>query len=232
MEVIDPIPVKFDVGELLRSQRVGRLKEKEVAPLIEKCYQLIEPKAVYTFVNVTSIEKDEVHLKSGHVVKSIILADMLENDQTIVPYVVTIGLRLEKQASSEAKSSLLRAWALERMGDYALGKAAAYVRCRVEEKMGSPVSSFGPGTGTGKLFGIEQQEILFQILDPPKSIGVCLTPSYLMVPRKSVSGTFAVTRREYVACQYCPRERCEGRRRPYSGEYYACLLYTSDAADE
>jgi len=224
MKVIDNIPVEFDMDELLRNLGVGRvrrLKGEEITPLIDECRGLIEPKAVYTFESVRKIEKDEILLKSGHTLKSIILADTLENDQEVAPYVVTIGPRLEKHASEESRNSILRGWTLDSIGDYALGKAAAYIRSRVEEKLGSHISGFGPGTGTGRLFSIEQQQVLFQILDPPRNIGVSLTASYLMVPRKSVSGILAATSQEYVACQYCPREKCENRRKPFSGEYYS-----------
>jgi len=84
----------------------------------------------------------------------------------------------------------------------------------VEETLGANVSCFSPGSGTGRLFGIEQQRVLFEILDPKKNIKVELAPSFLMVPRKSVSGIYAVTRQEYFACQYCPRERCQNRKNP------------------
>jgi len=169
-------------------------------------------------LRVIGIEDDDVHLEGGHTLKSIVLADMLERRQEVAPHVVTIGPKLEQDASMLGKENVFRAWALERIGDYALARAALHVRSLVEEKLGDAISSFGPGTGTGKLFGINQQGVLFQILDPFKNIGVSLMPSYLMVPRKSISGVFAATTREYVACQYCPR-KCEYRRRQFSGEY-------------
>jgi len=231
MEVIDSIPVELDTREILpiiRAKRLGRLEEKNIGALLDECRRLIEPKAVYTFLRAKTIEKDEVRLDSGHTLTSIILADMLERDQEIATHVVTIGPRLEKEVSEAGRSSVLRAWVLENMGDHALAKAGAYVRSRVEERLGSAISGFGPGTGTGRLFGIEQQKVLFQILDPAKNIGVSLTPGYLMVPRKSVSGVFAATSREYVACQYCPREKCQNRRKPFSGEYYSVRCENRD----
>lgn len=222
IEVLNPILVELDVEEFLQTKGaeklVKRLRNRQIAPLIQKCRQLVEPKAAYKFVKVMNIEKDEVRLNSGDVLKGIILGDMLEDEQTIVPCVATIGPRLEKQASEEAKHSIIRAWILERIGDYALSKTVAYVRSIVEERLGSAVSSFSPGSGTGKLFGIEQQRILFRILEPHKNIRVRLTPSYLMVPRKSSSRIFAATRQEYVACQYCPR-KCEFRGNAFRGEY-------------
>jgi len=222
VKVIDSLAVKLDAEEFLNTKEVerlrGRLKNMEIAVLIERCSRLIEPKAVYRPVEVMSIENDEVRLETGDRLESIVLADMLECGQTIVPGAVTIGPRLEKEASVEGRNSVLQGWILERMGDYALGKAVAHVRSLVEKSLGRDVSSFSPGSGTGRLFSIEQQEILFKILDPQTNIGVHLTESYLMVPRKSSSGVFAATHHQYVACQYCPR-RCEFRGKPFGGEY-------------
>jgi len=222
VKVIDSLAVKLDAEEFLNTKEVerlrGRLENVVVAALIERCSRLIEPKAVYRPVEVMSVENDEVRLETGDRLESIVLADMLECGQTIVPGVVTIGPRLEKEASVEGRNSVLQGWILERMGDYALGEAVAHVRSLVERSLGRDVSSFSPGSGTGRLFSIEQQEILFKILDPQTNIGVHLTESYLMVPRKSSSGVFAATHHQYVACQYCPR-RCEFRGKPFGGEY-------------
>ena len=41
----------------------------------------------------------------------------------------------------------------------------------------------------------------------------------LMMPKKSVSGVFAVTDEEYIACQYCPK-KCEDRASAFRGEYH------------
>ena len=219
-KVIDHIPVELDLEEFLRVLRVRRLKKKDVDLLLRRCHQLIEPKAVYAFVNVSRIEMDKVKLSSGDSLRSIILAEMLEEGQKIALYVVTIGCRLENVIPRESEGSILKAWTIEKIGDYALGKASAHIRSHVEEVLGGAVSSFSPGSGTGKLFDIKQQKTIFKVLDPPRTVGVDLTRSHLMVPRKSVSGVFAATRWEYIACQFCPRERCESRRRPFSGEYY------------
>jgi len=221
MIVVDPVPMEVHMEELPRIPEIGRASQKEIASLAGICLKLIRPRAVYSSVKVMSLRNDEVLLSTGEVLHSIILADTLKPEQTIAPYVVTIGSGVEKRVLEEGRTSILRAWLLERIGDHALGKAAGYVRSQVEEMFGGRVSSFSPGTGTGKLFGIEQQKVIFGILDPPRNIGVELTSSYLMVPRKSVSGVFAAASQEYVACQYCPRERCLNRRRPFSGEYYS-----------
>jgi hypothetical protein len=216
MEVIDPVPFELDVEDLLETLINRRLREKDIIPLIDECRQLIEPKAVYEFLRVINVDNDVIHIEGGYSIKSIILGDMLEDNQTIVPYVVTIGHYLEKKASEQ--KNILRAFIMEQIADYAVSKARLYISSLAKERLGSTVYNFSPGSGTGKLFDISQQEIIFKIIDPNATIGVSLSPSYVMQPRKSISGILAATPIEYVACEYCPR-KCENRTKEYSGEY-------------
>jgi len=219
-QVVDHIPVEYDEEELWRELHVEKLKgkRKEIASLIEESRELIEPKAVYTYFEVVRIEGNSVRLESGDVLNGIILADMLRCGQKVAPYVATIGPKLEDHASKLAGDNMLLAFFLDKIGNYALKIAEENIRSLVEKTLGDKISNFGPGEGTGKLFGIEQQAVLFQILQPFNSIGVRLTPSYLMIPKKSVSGVFAVTDEEYIACQYCPK-KCEDRASVFRGEY-------------
>jgi len=219
LEVIEQFPIRFDVQEMLRTFRVRTLTQNDLSIIVEDCRSLFEPKAVYVFDKVARIQHEHVHLGSGHVLKSLVLADSLENEQPLAIYVITIGPELEKKSSEMSKLSMLQGWIMESIGDYALRKAFNFFESMIEKTLGPNLSSFGPGSGTGKLFGIEQQKVLFEILNPETEIGVTLTPSYLMVPRKSISGVIASTREKYVACQYCPREKCQNRRKPFSGEY-------------
>ena len=219
MKVIDPVPLKLDGAELAENLEPRRLSE-EAVKLLEKARPLIQPKAVYTSVRVSRFENDLVHLENGQALRGVVLADMLSAGQEIMPYVVTIGLKLENEISRT--KSLLHSYLLEKIGDYALHKALAYLKSLAAERLARgpvSVSEFSPGTGTGELFGIEQQMSLFQILDgAASSVRVHLTPSLMMIPRKSVSGVLAATLREYVACAYCPRQ-CESRSTLFVGEY-------------
>lgn len=214
VEVLRDIPADFEEKEVESMLAAGRLKDRmsDISGLIMRSRPLIDPKAVYAFDNVSRIDGDDIHLKSEHVLKSIILADTLQSGQEIAVYVVTIGPKLEEEASKLAKENLFGALTLERIGDIAVQKAGNYLRSKIQRRMGNSISNFGPGTGTGKLFNINQQEVLFEILDPLKNIEVRLTPSYLMIPRKSISGVLAALNKEYVACEYCPR-KCEFRRK-------------------
>jgi len=216
MEVLDPIPFELDVEDLIETLTNRRLREKDIAPLIDECSRLIEPKGVYEFLRVINVDNSTIHIEGGYSLKSIILGDMLEANQTIVPYVVTIGSKLENFAE-KSNGGILRRFIIEQIADYAVSKARLYISSFAKERLGGTVYNFSPGSGTGKLFEINQQEILFKIIDPT-TIGVHLSPSYVMLPRKSISGILAATPIEYIACEYCPR-KCENRKKEYRGEY-------------
>jgi len=220
MQVIDFGPMTYNEEELKRELQFDLFKGRkpEIESLMEESRGWIEARAVYTYLKVTKKEDDRVQLENGAELRGVVLGDLLRPGQTVAPHAVTIGSRFDDQLSRLGKENILLGWALDRIGNYALRLARENLKEVVEERLGGRASNFSPGSGTGRLFGIEQQAVLFQILRPQENIGVRLTSSCLMVPRKSVSGIFAVLDEEYVACRYCPR-RCESRRSAYAGEY-------------
>ncbi len=52
------------------------------------------------------------------------------------------------------------------------------------------------------------------------AIGVELTPSFLMVPNKSVSGLRFPTEENWASCMLCPRPDCPNRRAPHDPELF------------
>ena len=219
LEIINPIPLHLDPGELLQDLRRPKLSEEMLA-LLPMAQLLIEPKAVYAKMQVTGIENDRIQLENGHALSSVVLSDLLELGQEILAYVITIGQRLEEEAKQK---SLLQSFLLDKIGNYAVNKACAYIKSHVASILGSITSEFSPGSGTGELFVIEQQETLFRILNPEAAIGVRLSSSLMMIPRKSESGVFAATKEEYISCEHCTR-KCESRRAPYKGAYFSTCL--------
>jgi len=222
LNVIDPVPVVLDPAELLHTLKGGtqRLSD-ELVSLMEETRSILEPKAVYSFVRVLHLSDDQVRLENGHALRSIVLGDMLEVGQEIVPHVITVGPKLEERAHED--KNLLHAYLLEKIADHALEKTRDYLRSYAGGRLGPILSTFSPGSGTGELFTLEQQAALFSMLEPNKNVGVRLMSSYMMVPRKSVSGVFGATREEYVSCVHCPRQ-CESRMRPYGGNYQRSRL--------
>jgi len=218
LEVIQNISLNVNLKEFMDLKKIRGVSESEVKGILELGLTLAKPKALLALTRIEKIDGICVQVEGGHVFEGKILSDRLHAGQPIVVYVITLGEDLERKASELAKESIVKAYVLEAVGDYLLLKAREHVMGLVGKRLGGRVSSFAPGTGKGDLFDIRQQEIIFRMLEPGKYIGVSLTSSLLMVPRKSSSGIFAVTGEEYVACMYCPR-KCESRRKPVVGVY-------------
>lgn len=218
VEVIEDITLNPDLKEFVNLKKIRGVSEDEVKKILEVGLSLAKPRALLATVNVEKIDGVQVQVEGGYVFEGKILSSRLSVGQPIIVYVITLGGELEKAASELAKESVVKAYVLESVGDYLLFKAREYVKGLVEKRLGGTVSSFAPGTGKGDLFDLRQQEVIFRMLEPWKHIGVSLTSSLLMVPRKSSSGIFALSAEEYVACMYCPR-KCESRRRPFVGNF-------------
>lgn len=63
---------------------------------------------------------------------------------------------------------------------------------------------------------VTEQKPLFSVFGNVEDlVGVTLTESMLMIPRKSVSGIFFPTEVMFFSCQLCPRKVCPERKAPY-----------------
>ena len=106
MQVLDCGPLKYDINELeKRFSDILNYRKIDFERLIEKTQGLVEPRAVYTYVEVAEIEGDNVHLRNGAKFKSIILGDLLKQGQNVAPYVATIGFRLDDELSKLVNDS-------------------------------------------------------------------------------------------------------------------------------
>ncbi len=103
------------------------------------------------------------------------------------------------------------------MANFALEKAGEWLAARIEALCGvGRVASLSPGSLED--WPITEQTKLFAIFgDTERIIGVRLTDSMLMLPRKSVSGIMFPSEEGFHACQLCDRERCPGRKAPWRG---------------
>ena len=152
---------------------------------------------------------------AGSSFHSPILRGNLERANKVFPYIITVGPGLEREAG--AQTDLLKQYYLEEIANIALEQAADGLSERLESRFGlGPLSNMSPGSLED--WPITEQAKLFSIFgDTERLVGVRLTESMLMVPRKSISGIFFPSEEGFVACQLCERERCPGRKAPFSG---------------
>lgn len=214
METCASIPVVLDQAETAARLRYdpARAGLDSLDGLISLALRLSRPRALYEVAYVGAKGQGAVEV-AGITFNSHILSENLEGAHKVFPYILTIGPELERAAS--AQGDLLRQYYLEEIANIALEKAAAWLAGHLEQRFGvRGLSSLSPGSLAD--WPITEQPKLFAIFgDTETLIGVRLTDSLLMVPRKSVSGIFFPSEEGFVACELCDRERCPGRKAPW-----------------
>lgn len=211
MEKLEQISLSLDMGEVKDKLQGGDWVQ--IQTLLELAKPLISAKAVYEVCYIEEKLEDTV-IMDGIRLSSRILRKNLEKVGRVFPYVITIGTSLEQKA--DASTDLLEKYYLDKIGNIALSE----VRNHLEEHLRSRFALDGlsyMSPGSLEDWPIEEQRPLFSILKGAEvSIGVRLTESLLMIPRKSVSGIYFPTEVTFHSCQLCPRQNCEGRKARYN----------------
>lgn len=93
-------------------------------------------------------------------------------------------------------------------------QAEQILRRQVQEKGRFLTGRFSPGYGD---WPIAVQNELIRLLDAPRKIGLCATPSHLMVPRKSITAILGVANHpvtgQRAGCAHCTlRDKCNYRK--------------------
>jgi hypothetical protein len=164
---------------------------------------------------VTEAGKDAVVIDRVRLV-SRVLRRNLEGVGRAFPFVLTLGPRAD--ARIDAETDLLDKYLLDEIATALLDRARTALEAHLRRRFGlARLSSMAPGSLED--WPIEAQRNLFALLpDVEAAIGVRLTESLLMLPRKSVSGIFFPAETTFLSCRLCPRPRCDHRKAPHEAE--------------
>lgn len=215
MEKSDGIPIALDQADVAARLRfyperggIASLEE-----LIALAKGLIRPRAAYEVAYIGAKGEAAVEV-AGVTFESPVLRKNLEQAQKVFPYIITVGPELDRVAS--AQNDMLKQYYLEEMANIALEQAADWLTKHLEERFGlQGLSNMSPGSLED--WPITEQTKLFSIFgDTERLIGVRLTESMLMLPRKSISGILFPSEEGFVACQLCEREKCPSRKAAFA----------------
>ena len=179
VEKIENFTVEFDEKKILRligyKKRPTEIKEP-IKSLIteekEKLDYLLHPASIYTIVGYDETNK---HL-------------IFKDAEKAAICICTIGPELEQEVKElMERNEMTRALILDALGSEAAEEVAIQSDRILAEKAREmnlwPSKRFSPGYGK---WDIKEQRFIFRML-PAADIGVRLTESCMMVPRKSVS---------------------------------------------
>ena len=212
VEILSPIPVQVDLRSVKKSVRIPEKEEKRLLALIAAAHSAIAAKAIFRVSYVDSRGEDVVVI-DGVQFKSKVLRKHLDKVERAFPYVVTLGAGLEDLEA--ASGDMLEKYYLDQIGNAAVVQAREHLKITLAKRYGlEGLSCLGPGQLTD--WPLQEQKPLFSLLgDVESAVGVTLSESLMMIPRKSLSGVYFPTKTTFFACQLCAREECPSRKAKY-----------------
>lgn len=212
--VLNHLPYTLDIPRLLSSLRVreGSGRETEVRKLIAEAEAIAMPRAVYRLAFIDDRGSDFI-VADGRKFESRILRVNLDGLHRVFAYVCTSGQELATWV--QGQQDMLAQFYADMISEMILyGAMASLIQHLTEVYALGQTSVMNPGSLAD--WPLEQQSPLFDLLgDVQAAIGVELTPSMLMLPRKSASGILFPSAETFASCQMCPRSDCPNRRAAY-----------------
>lgn len=213
-ETIDLGPARLNREAVLARLRLSpaRAAEMDVDGLLATAESRLRLRAVVADLPVRLGEEGDTVEIGRQSFRSRVLRRCLDGAERVFPFVLTAGPGLE--AAAAAADDLFRQFALETVADLALEDAGARLAEILRPRAGgAALSSLSPGALED--WPIADQPALFSLFDDVAArIGVRLTGSLLMIPRKSVSGLLFPSPAGFTACGLCERAGCPSRRTP------------------
>lgn len=184
------------VDMVLRGQgaepQIIRARQPQLIALAERAIAegigLIHPQVAFRRLDICGVSRSCVTLRGGTELNGFGIARKLAGCQGVFLAVATLGKKLEEEMDKASKENLPWQFALDGFGTAAIG-ALSNAACRFFAALAAQdglraTNQFYPGMRGWPL--AEGQAQLFSLVDA-HSIGVALNPSFLMVPRKSLS---------------------------------------------
>jgi hypothetical protein len=222
LKFFEDIRVKIDRDDVFRllGRRNGNTPgrtAKRLDAFIERVRDLVKPRVIYSTRTVEGADKGTATLEGGTSFKSGKLSKTLGRCETATVFVATIGGGIDAVIEDLTNNNKLSdAYIYDAIGSVAVESVVDDFQNKFDLALSDSAKSttlrFSPGYCD---WNIKEQKKVFGVLDGAAA-GVSLSPSYLMNPRKSVSGVFGIAQGPAEArpnpCTMCSKEFCIARR--------------------
>jgi hypothetical protein len=226
LTLVADVQVSLEVAHILEGQGIPTAQASPpvvaaAQEVLAEAQSLLAPAALYTLLPVRAVEHEQILLDGGAAFAGPLAARALAGASEAIAAVCTIGSALEERSTALfAEGYPLQGLAMDGAGTAAIRLVTSAVGVRICDEATVRGLSMGMAANPGQEgWPITQQRVLFGLL-PAEKIGVHLTDSCLMLPRKSVSfvvGLGPDMRADALPCDFCSkRERCRWRRQKTS----------------
>ena len=214
--------LKIDKDEVLRylyhkNEPLEKNLNDLVDSLIIETLNTARPRFIY---NIFTTENNSgIFLKNTNLtLKGKDITRHLEKSEKCAVLCATLGIEIEMRINYYSKTELLKSVILDACASTLIealcDRAEDSIKKEAEKDGFFITSRYSPGYGD---FDISIQKELLNLIEAPKRIGVTVTDSFIMLPRKSVSAVIGFqsekSKRETDKCSVCNlKENCSFRK--------------------
>jgi hypothetical protein len=219
------LPVRLDraaVAKRLTLRRGGRDAEQAADELVRVVESVARPRAIYRECTVKRLSDSRLGI-GGSSFSSRVLGKLLNDGQTVFPYILSIGPELSGAVLPDG--DMLKRYWLDTVKSMVVHIAGNSFSEHLHNKhKGQRLTHMNPGELDD--WPITEQKPLFSLFgDATAELGVALTDGYMMRPAKSRSGIFFGNDDGFETCRLCSQHKCVGRRAAYDAA--AVAIYTA-----
>ncbi len=205
--------------EILRYLKSQDMKNDKMESLIlntiEELKKIAKPRNTYSFFEIEKSKSIHI-LNTNLYIKSSDLMHHLRNSHSIAIMAITLGIEVDREIKINEKLNLTKAIIMDAVATSYVEKICDKVQGEIKKeakKRGYNITNrFSPGYGD---LSIKTQKEILNLIDAYK-IGITLTESLIMIPRKSVTAFIGFypydskDKTNKIKCDYCDyKENCD-----------------------
>jgi 5-methyltetrahydrofolate--homocysteine methyltransferase len=201
-------------------QADGQCDDK-LQKVMDECEKIIlnavKPRYLYKCFEISECEEGVSVIGTSLILKGNDIKKHLKGCDRAVLMCATLSSDIDRQIRVAELSDILRALALDCLASTAVEQLCDKVELLIKEEFGEYEMTFRYGLGYGDL-PISQQNEFLTVLNAPKVIGLNVTESNILTPRKSVTAIIGLSKNKIPAakrgCAVCNmREICSFRKK-------------------
>jgi hypothetical protein len=220
---MDCFEVEINREEVLRYLGYkGQDIDQNISKVIDECREevkkVVTPRVVYSYKDIEQNEKGVEVVSTNLVLRGKDIKEHLKNSKQCVLMAVTLGNEIEKRTRLYERTNLTKALILDACATTAVEEVCDKVEGNVKEKAsqdGMDITfRYSPGYGD---LPLDTQNNFLRALDAQKKIGLMVSESNLLFPRKSVTAIIGIInsgiKKKKKSCKECNNyNNCSFRR--------------------
>lgn len=226
--------IEIDEREVLRylqykNQDIGDNLSEKIKQCIKKTRKIINPRFIFRKYKIKKLKlsdvKSEVYLEEANLtLKSDNIHNLLLECDECILMSATLGLEIEKEIRKLTYTDLTKAIIVDACATAAIEEVCDIVQDNIAKKLlkeGKYITyRYSPGYGD---LPIEKNVDINNLLNSQKEIGLTVTNSGIMIPRKSVVALIGVSHKGITntkkSCENCSnRHNCDYKKEGNSCE--------------